>query len=317
MHITRRYNNTHWESWQWLMKNNRRWEWISSMKQNKPDAQRIARNVYSFSLFECPKIFMCFLHEVRLMENNGKAISTCLHISPPKPNWFQLKILLLIHYLLNYVFLSGIRSEIVNSDYWLCYGCLSSWNNSTSTRRIFVKCCIAKVTSVLPHGTTRPPPEEFSWNAVFRKSRLSFLMEKLDLHQKNFREMLCWKSHVCPSSWNTSTSTRRIFVKCCIGKVTSVLPHGTTRPPPEEFSWNAVLGNFSKVYRQIPILVKIGKTQQELFVKTSHRLSVWHKGKKSVAKQRIKETKVPVECSSVAKVRTKCLGRKNSSPERL
>ena len=27
------------------------------------------------------------------------------------------KILLLIHYLLNYVFLSGIRSEITNSDY--------------------------------------------------------------------------------------------------------------------------------------------------------------------------------------------------------
>jgi len=62
------------------------------MKQNKPDAQRIARNVYSFSLFECPKIFMCFLHEVRLMEYNGKVISTCLYISPPKLNLFQLNL---------------------------------------------------------------------------------------------------------------------------------------------------------------------------------------------------------------------------------
>ena len=92
MHISWRYNNTHCESWQWLMKNNSRWEWISSMKQNKPDAQRIARNVYSFSLFECPKIFMCFLHEVHLMEYNATVISTCLYISPPKLNWFQLNL---------------------------------------------------------------------------------------------------------------------------------------------------------------------------------------------------------------------------------
>ena len=59
--------------------------------------------------------------------------------------------------------------------------------------------------SVRPHGTTQLPLDSFSGNSVC----LSVRMEQLSSHWTAFHEILS----VCPSAWNNSAPTGRLFMK--------------------------------------------------------------------------------------------------------
>jgi len=107
-----------------------------------------------------------------------------------------------------------------------CFYRLSAWNNSVPTGRIFMK---FGVLIVCPPGRTRFPPEGFSWNLMFLPL---VRLEKLGSYRKNFHEILCFYRL---SAWNNSVPTWRIFMKFDV--LTACSP-GTTRLPPEGFSWN-------------------------------------------------------------------------------
>ena len=74
--------------------------------------------------------------------------------------------------------------------------------------------------------------------------------------------------------WGAFAWFRKAIISFVMPVLLSVRPHGTTRLPPDGFSWNLVFEYVSKVCRETSGIVKIGQKESVLYMKTSiHFLS--------------------------------------------
>ena len=68
---------------------------------------------------------------------------------------------------------------------------------------------------------------------------------------------------------------KRLLASSYLSVCLSPIRMYTPRLPLDEFSWNFILGTYTEICRQYPILVKIGQRYQALYMKSSVLLYCW------------------------------------------